>query len=151
MDDCCTISSHGVGHQQCPICHGLGKSVKGITLKALPSALERIQPGDSYFFCPNPQCEVVYFSEAQHFNKTEVKVPVFPKDRGPEVPVCYCFGWTRNRLAHAILKQEQPIASIHDHVQENRCGCEVNNPQGTCCLGNVTDFIRQLKQEDERT
>ncbi|WP_019011639.1 hypothetical protein [Deinococcus aquatilis] len=30
---------------------------------------------------------------------------------------------------------------IRGHIRANRCGCEVNNPQGSCCLGNVTRLI----------
>jgi hypothetical protein len=27
-------------------------------------------------------------------------------------------------------------------VKADRCACEVRNPQGTCCLGNVTAAVR---------
>lgn len=32
------------------------------------------------------------------------------------------------------------------HIKADRCGCEVNNPQGSCCLGNVSAFIKQVKK-----
>ncbi len=31
-------------------------------------------------------------------------------------------------------------------IKANRCGCEVNNPQGSCCLGNVMTFVHGLNQ-----
>ncbi|MNP74322.1 BFD-like [2Fe-2S] binding domain protein [compost metagenome] len=73
-----------------------------------------------------------------------LKVSVYQKDDSMAVPVCYCFGWTRERIVQAVKENQQPIDRIREQVQANRCGCEVNNPQGSCCLGNVTTFIRSL-------
>ncbi|GAA0391237.1 hypothetical protein GCM10008933_22710 [Paenibacillus motobuensis] len=72
------------------------------------------------------------------------KVSVFQKDDSLDVPVCYCFGWTRERLIQAVREHQLPTDHIQEQIQANRCGCEVNNPQGACCLGNVTAFIRTL-------
>lgn len=42
---------------------------------------------------PAPDCPVVYFNEeGQTFSIKQVKVPVFQKEKGLDVPVCYCFG-----------------------------------------------------------
>lgn len=73
-----------------------------------------------------------------------LKVPVFQKEDALAVPICYCFGWTRERVIQAIQEGERPTEDIKEQVQANRCGCEINNPQGACCLGNVTAFIRGL-------
>jgi len=80
------------------------------------------------------------------FDKDTLKVPVYQKDDALDVPVCYCFGWTRERLIQAVQKNEHPIDHIRQHVQANRCGCEVNNPQGSCCLGNVTAYVRTISK-----
>lgn len=145
MGNCCQPST---GKQilltQCPACHQKGKSVQLITLKALlqSTALETIHPESSYSFCSNSSCEVVYFSDLQTYGKDTLKVSVFQKDDSLDVPVCYCFGWTRERLLQAVQENQRPTEHIREQVQANRCGCEVNNPQGACCLGNVTTFIR---------
>ena len=130
----------------CPICRQKGKRVQLITLKALirPSALETIDPEKSYAFCINPSCDVVYFSDVQTFETNKIKVPVFQIDDALDVPVCYCFGWTRERLKQAVQENRQPVDKIREQIRANRCGCEVNNPQGSCCLGNVTTFIQTL-------
>jgi len=62
------------------------------------------------------------------------------------VPVCYCFDWTKEKLEQAIKNDlaSQPVEQIRQNIKANRCGCEVNNPQGSCCLANVTTFINQL-------
>ncbi|WP_081890359.1 putative iron-sulfur cluster-binding metallochaperone [Paenibacillus tyrfis] len=147
MDRCCQKSiEKQTTLPQCPACHQKGKSVQLITLKALlqPTALETINPDSSYAFCSNPSCEVVYFSDSHTYDKDTLKVSVFQKDDELDVSVCYCFGWTRERLIQAIQENQRPTDHIREQVQANRCGCEVNNPQGACCLGNVTMFIRSL-------
>nr|WP_233455219.1 hypothetical protein [Paenibacillus elgii] len=66
-----------------------------------PTALETIYPELTYTFCTNSSCEVVYFSEEKTFGIDMLKVSVFQKDASLDVPVCYCFGWTRERLIQA--------------------------------------------------
>ncbi|QSO48346.1 putative iron-sulfur cluster-binding metallochaperone [Alicyclobacillus mengziensis] len=148
MDDCCQVSEQGNDPTFCPTCQQRGKNVPLITLKSLltPSALSTIDPSSAYSFCSNPACEVVYFSGEQVFNKDAIKVPVYQKNEGSEVPVCYCFGWTRQKLVEAIQDEEKPAQHISEQVKVNRCGCEVNNPQGSCCLGNVTAFVQGIEQ-----
>jgi hypothetical protein len=145
MNSCCqTLPKEQSTITKCPACQQKGKNVELITLKSLliPSALETIQPESSYAFCSNPSCEVVYFNNSHTFIKDMLKVKVYQKNDALDVPVCYCFGWTRKRITQAVQENQRPIDNIREHVQANRCGCEVNNPQGGCCLGNVTTFVR---------
>ncbi|MFF2480001.1 (2Fe-2S)-binding protein [Paenibacillus sp. NPDC058071] len=149
MESCChTPTKESSNLILCPVCRQKGKSVPLITLKALlqPTSLETIDPASSYAFCSNSSCEVVYFSDIQTFNKTTLKVPVFQKDDALDAPVCYCFGWTRERIRQAVQDRQHPNEHIREQVQANRCGCEVNNPQGSCCLGNVTTVIRSFSR-----
>lgn len=126
----------------CPVTHMSGQPVKLVTLKALlqPQALQFLSPTETFHFCADPLCEVVYFSATQVFRVPEIKVPIFQKNDGGQTPACYCFGITRDDLheAREIRKGAEVIARIKHHIQAGRCGCEVNNPQGRCCLGNVT-------------
>jgi hypothetical protein len=147
MENCCKPSNQiEVIKDTCPVCEQKGKSVPLITLKSLlkASSLESIQPESSYSFCSTSSCDVVYFNGSQTFNKDSLKVPVFQKESSVDVPVCYCFNWTRERLTQAIELNQRPIDHIKEQVQANRCGCEVNNPQGACCLGNITGYVRNL-------
>lgn len=147
MESCCqTSNSEPSIILNCPVCQQKGKTVQIVTLKSLlkPSVLETIHPESSYAFCSNLSCEVVYFSDLQTYNKDMLKVSVFQKDPSINVPVCYCFGWTRERLTKTIQEKQRPTDYIREQVQANRCGCEVNNPQGSCCLGNVISFIRGI-------
>lgn len=125
----------------CPGCGAPGKVVKVITLKALltPAALATLAPSEEHRFCQDRDCDVVYFNRARQYHRAELKVPVFQKDRQATTPVCYCFGYTRADLAHAQIVRRADVLSqsIQAHIRAGRCGCDVNNPQGSCCLGNV--------------
>lgn len=130
---------------QCPHDRSQGKPIKVLTLKSLlaPQALERLNPQAVYQFCSSANCPVVYFSAAGDvFTTGDLKVPVFQKDPGQEVPICYCFGWTRQRI-QAIDESFSIVDSITKHIQAGRCGCEVNNPQGRCCLKNISNYIAE--------
>ncbi|WP_256678082.1 putative iron-sulfur cluster-binding metallochaperone [Fischerella major] len=103
-----------------------------------------IAPLSNYFFCNSTDCPVVYFNEqGQTFITNELKVPVYQKDEGLQVPVCYCFNWTRDRILQQMQQTNHstPESSIRTHIQAGRCGCQVNNPQGSCCLANIRAFI----------
>jgi hypothetical protein len=133
----------------CPVNGMKGKIVKTITLKALlnPKALATLEPSEQQHFCPDPECPVVYFGLSQTYRREDLKVTVFQKDSGADVPVCYCFAHTRQDLEQATRSGTAAHIphSIRDHIQAGRCGCEVNNPQGSCCLGNVTKTLKHLE------
>jgi hypothetical protein len=155
MSDCCTpqsTSDRRSGTASCPTSGTKGKRVGLITLKSLltPDALASLDAEANYSFCPDAACDTVYFSSIAGYGRQQVKVPVFQKDAGECVPACYCFDWTRAALAEAVAdgEGEGVPASIAQHVKDGRCGCEVNNPQGSCCLGNVRKVLAGLNREE---
>nr|WP_274436662.1 hypothetical protein [Alicyclobacillus sp. ALC3] len=50
----------------------------------------------------------------------------------------------------AIHENQNPVQHISEQIQADRCGCEVNNPQGSCCLGNVMAFVHSIRHEIEQ-
>ncbi|UQN08045.1 (2Fe-2S)-binding protein [Deinococcus sp. QL22] len=148
LSDCCAPQPSST-QASCPTCACSGKSVPLVTLKALltPAALATLDPAETYRFCADVACEVVYFSSTATYGQADVKVPVFQKDERGTTPVCYCFGHTRAGLEQAHREgQAQAIPqSIQAHIRAGRCGCEVNNPQGSCCLGNVNRTLTVLR------
>ncbi len=125
----------------CPVCGRPGRAVKPATVKSLlsPEALARLDPVRKWYFCPHGDCDVVYHSAELAYRRAEVRVPVFQKDPGEDVPVCYCFGWTRRRIREEVRRtgRNTPAEEITAHVRAGRCACEIRNPQGGCCLPNV--------------
>lgn len=151
MGDCCGASKNATNDVVCPLSKTKGKQVKLITLKSLlnANALARLESDKTYYFCSEQECNVVYFNEEQQvFIKNDLKVPVFQKDIEEDVPACYCFNRTRARIREEIKQtgKSQAVQEISMHIKANRCGCEVNNPQGSCCLGNVSAFIKQVQK-----
>ena len=134
---------------RCPESNTKGKQVQLSTLKSLltPPALAKFQPNEIHFFCPKDDCSTVYFGGGSTYHTTDVKVPVYQKDPHMDVHVCYCFGWTRQAIANTAARGEEAsiLPSISAHVKAGRCGCELNNPQGSCCLGSVQAEISKRK------
>jgi hypothetical protein len=54
--------------------------------------------------------------------------------------VCYCFGFTRQDIWDEIRQTGRSTIAerISAEVKAGNCACEVKNPSGKCCLGNVT-------------
>ena len=147
MHDCGSECS--AGSVPCPACGAAGRTVQIVTPKSLltPEALARLEPNARYHFCPDAKCRVVYFAGDLTFSVDDVIVDVFQKARTKPLPVCYCFGFTRERIEDEIgTGCADPMAQISAHVRAGRCACEFRNPQGTCCLGNVGQVIRQPRE-----
>lgn len=146
--DCCAPTTP-VAVTTCPVCGTTGRTVQLVTLKALltPAALATLDPGEAHRFCADAACDVVYFSASRTYRQAEVKVPVFQKDGRGSTPACYCFGHTRADLEQATREGGAGAIpqAIQTHIRAGRCGCEVNNPQGSCCLGNVNRTLAALQ------
>ncbi|WP_100332940.1 putative iron-sulfur cluster-binding metallochaperone [Bacillus xiapuensis] len=151
--DCCSSKVIEVvteNNGACPSCNNKAKNVKLITLKSLlkPTALETLNANVNHYFCLSKECDVVYFdADNKKYLTSDIKVAVHQKDDYVITPICYCFDWTKEKIKKYV-KQElspNPIEHIRENIKENRCGCEVNNPQGSCCLGNVTKYIKSIK------
>ncbi len=144
MNDCCEATpKQDVLH--CPQCDQKGKRVSINTVKSLlkPRSLRNIAD-ESYFFCKTPDCETVYFSSSSQFSTPDVREKVFQKDPSSDCFVCYCFGFTREDILKDAVTGEPGIAQqISAWTKTKKCACELRNPQGSCCLGNV----KQVEKE----
>lgn len=149
MATCCAPSGFEQRDaRRCGACGTIGRSIGLITLKALlqPAALETLTTEDHYF-CGSPACPVVYFGERTVFRREDVLVPVFQKGAEGCRTVCYCLEVAEDQVRGEVeAAGVSPSAErIKKLVQSDRCACEVRNPQGTCCLGNVTAVIRSVQ------
>ncbi len=140
------------GPARCPSCGALGKLVKRITLGALLKAEHRprIPIQEEFCFCRTSNCDVVYFLPGQAlFRKEDLAVKVGLKEPDDlTAPVCYCFGWTPRKIRSEIHQTGRSTAvdQIKAQVKAGNCYCEVTNPQGSCCLGNVTAAVQGAKR-----
>lgn len=154
MNSCSSVGCPAPGsHSEaalCPISRTVGWDVDLITVKALltASALRRLS-GKAYRFCPARDCDVVYFDcEADSvFWKRDLGVRVGQKELDDPIPICYCFDIAEADLRKDISRAgETDIpAMIRAEVRVGHCACEVKNPQGSCCLGNVSRAVKRLQ------
>jgi hypothetical protein len=145
MSACCATEGQPavVSPGACPLCGNRGVRVDPITLKALlvPEALRRgIPPAPR--FCATRECAIVYFDSAAGvtFFESDVSVPVYAKRaEDADVPVCYCFGVSQRTIREEANREHARSVSqrIRDEVTAGHCACEVRNPKGVCCLGDV--------------
>lgn len=130
---------------QCPACAQIGAAVDRITLKALltPDGLRRGIPAQPRY-CATADCPVVYFDVdgTVTFAEADLIVPVYAKHpNNTSVPVCYCFGVTVGAMANGG-RARKLRESVAREVQAQRCACEVKNPKGGCCLGDLVRLER---------
>jgi hypothetical protein len=78
--------------------------------------------------------------------KAGVRQRVGLKETDAPVPLCYCFGFTEKMVCDEIQATGQCTIPqrITSEIKAGHCACEIRNPQGTCCLGNVTAAIKRL-------
>lgn len=152
-DSNCSSESKKIHINICPNCQKPGAKVKQVTLKAMLSVSLKEIREEEYFFCSQRECEIVYFSNSQDgdgktntFNKQNLRVQVFQKEELGETPVCYCFKHTFNSIQGEIKGNESEgvYDEISDLLKKGKCACEIRNPQGSCCLGNVKKVVKLI-------
>jgi hypothetical protein len=76
-------------------------------------------------------------------------VPAHQKESSDEsVLVCYCFYHSPATLRAELLATGAAtvIEEIEAGIKAGQCACELRNPQGSCCLGNVSAVIKRIVQ-----
>lgn len=145
MSDCCSVDAK-IGAMpailRCPVVGTRSKQVDMLTVKSLVRALPLGMPNTQYYFCDASDCDVVYFAsqvEAPMFRREDLVVRVGAKETADPIPVCYCFGFTRKDIENEIAETGRSTVAdrIGTEVNAGNCACEVRNPSGKCCLGDV--------------
>ena len=164
-DNCCSQTSAGSAvcelpsatvqrkpHSEvfCPECNQKGKVVQGQTVKALLSVSLRSIQNTDYYFCRTQSCPVVYYSADSKsvFTTSQLRERVYQKEPSvDDVFVCYCFKHTVSEIRNASPEARVTMVNdINAGIQANQCACDLRNPQGSCCLGNVRGLMKQTEQ-----
>jgi len=106
--------------------------------------------GSQYALCETPSCPVVYYAaDGTEFEKNQVRVRVGLKETEDPVMMCYCFRVTERMIREEVQRTGRSSASarIRAEVKEGNCRCEVQNPSGRCCLGDVIRAEKQATAE----
>lgn len=139
--------------QRCPSCARLGiecagpKKVLRITITHLvkPEFHKEIPPGET-FFCAERECETVYYdAQGREIRKGQLSVEVWQKEAPGDVPVCYCFGFSARDIMEDARRHSPPAIPriVRDKIEAGLCACDVKNPKGSCCLGDIAFWLKQ--------
>jgi len=91
-------------------------------------------------FCRTPDCDVLYYTASGRLVRTQdARVRVGLKETKDPIPLCYCFGFSRADVEREIAQAggctiPERVAA---EIGAGRCACEIKNPSGACCLGDV--------------
>ncbi len=144
MSDCCSVKATAspAAVMSCPECGSRSKRVDVLTVKSVVRQLAFGMAPAQYYFCEAPACDVVYFpsnTQAPTFHRGDLLVRVGLKEKHDPIPVCYCFGVSRRDIEDEVQRSGKSTMAerIKAEVKAGNCACEVKNPSGKCCLGDV--------------
>ncbi len=147
-ESCCTTTGRGNEAQCCPASGSPGRSVEWLTVAAL--TVGKVPPRQNFWLCRDKECEVVYFGEdGVQAGVQDLRVRPGFKSAGDEGLLCYCFFYCRGDIKEDLLERnESPtVKHIEAEIRAGNCACEVRNPTGKCCLGEVKKAVRELQTE----
>jgi hypothetical protein len=137
----------------CPHCGQQGRGVSPVTIGALVTTAPRLRSLGGFQFCATPACDVAYFHPASRETiiDAEVRVPIFQKRTEPERLVCYCFQHTVAEIQQEVTNTgvSRIATNIKAKCAQGLDDCAHNNPQGSCCLGNVQRAIREATRDNQ--
>ncbi len=138
---------------RCPQCLVLGiecvgpKKIPKITLTSIEKPeYQKDIPTGRPFFCTQRECDTVYFdTEGHQIKKDQLTVKVWQKEEVVDIPVCYCFEHSAKAIMEDARLNSPPSIplTIREKIKAGLCTCEVKNPKGTCCLGDVAYWVKQ--------
>ncbi len=140
MSDCCTMTEEKPPNPNKHCCPDNGRAGAEVSVKTIAHHLKHPwtwrDAGVRYFFCGDPECNVVYFGDDDSvITRQQLRTRVGVKEAVPDAPVCYCFG-----VSHADAVQDASIREyVIEQTRQQQCSCDVSNPSGRCCL---KDFPR---------
>jgi CopZ-like zinc binding protein len=150
MSECCYPEKRlEPTETRCPQNGAIGRSVDRWTVKALltEEAMRRLTRSD-YRFCADADCDVVYFdANGSFFGTKDIRVPVWQKLPFGSRRMCYCFGESEVSIGREIQTagRSSAVERIREHIAAGRCACEIRNPRGACCLGDVIAAIKRVE------
>lgn len=135
MSNCC---SQPKGEKQFPRKQSCPVNQQDYILVPLKTVLHHIKnswsanlPEQGYYFCNDPECDVVYFGEdGLVIKKNLLRTKIATKEKDDNALICYCFG-----VSQADANNNSEIKNyILQQTKLGNCSCETSNPSGRCCL-----------------
>ena len=137
----------------CPLCGKKGKAVTQVTIESLVKndLIKGLQSHVGFQFCKERECRIAYYNSEtnEKINKEGLTVSVGQKETCPKRLLCYCFNHSAKDLEEDFIKNNESTIfnEIKDQCKAGKDKCEENNPQGSCCLGNVSAVIKEAEKK----
>ena len=140
MDQCCSNNETSTNHPKSHNCPANGRPYPGVKRKTLLHHItqpwKNLISEQGYYFCTDPECDVVYFGQDNTTIQTDdLRTTVWQKANNELANICYCFGVTKKMA----LSDKDIKAFVIEQTKNALCSCETSNPSGRCCL---KDFPR---------
>ena len=135
MSSCCQSSTNN-RHLKRQTCPADGNNYSQIELKSILHQIKEPwnfheKPKQAYYYCSNPNCEVVYFSS----DKSTITTSQLKNPESKSKTLCFCYGIDFDDLKSA--DQAKCIKQfILKQTKNGDCACDVKNISGKCCLRN---------------
>lgn len=143
MSDCCSSSSETAPPRKhaCPV---NGVTYPEVSVKTILHHIRDpwlwAEKKQGYYYCDDPDCNVVYFGEDGSVILTsQMRGTIGAKDASADSPLCYCFGIAKK----AALSDPSIKEYVIQKTKSGLCSCATSNPSGRCCL---KDFPRDQKR-----
>ena len=70
------------------------------------------------------------------------------KEGAKPATVCYCFEWTKEKIKAELeaTGETKALEDIKGKMENPGCSCEILNPSGGCCLGDVGKAIKEIQK-----
>jgi hypothetical protein len=131
---------------RCPRCDSLGHPVGPQTLDARLAVDVRRVLSERAYFCPDGQCDVVYYDDfGGMVKRASVPGPIPIKDA--DAPLCACFGLTREEIERDV--EEGVVTRTRTAVlraQSDEARCTTLAPNGRTCVPEVQGHYLKCKQ-----
>lgn len=111
--------------------------------------LGHVAPRQDYRLCRDLECPTVYYGDqGARYGVDDMHVAPGFKISGPEGLVCYCFMHSRGEIETELRTDGETTVPqrITAEIKAGNCACEVRNPAGRCCLGEVNQAVATIRE-----
>lgn len=120
------------------ICPVNGQRYSNVKLKTILHQVKKPWqlnlPDQPYYFCDDPNCDVVYFGDDKlTLARSDLRIEVGQKSSAPDKTICYCFDVKTSDL-NSDEERELTKTFVVKQTRNSACDCEIRNPSGKCCL-----------------
>ena len=135
MSNCCSSKKEAEQHPKRHVCPINGKPYLEVPFNTVLHHVQapwKLMPIEqAYYFCEDPECDVVYFGyDNSTIFKEQLRTRVGIKESSDEALICYCFGVSKLEAR----TDERTKTFVVEQTKHSQCSCTTFHPSGRCCL-----------------